>query len=315
MFANRRGAASSLPALLLPALWLAACSSPAPAPPDAEEAAVGSGAINAMFPASSLAQSCAGKQGWDEAAPPAHLHGRTYYVGTCGITSLLIDSGDGLILLDGGVQEAGPLVLKNIQDLGFDPKDIQYILISHEHHDHVAALRDIQAASGAPIWAFDAALPSLSSGQTSKDDPQYGQLKNFASLRAEAQLIDGQPIRLGEVEITPYATPVHAKGSASYRWRSCEKGRCLAMAYMDSLSTPPEDYRFSDHPQQINEIRQGFDKAGKISCDILITPHPSASSMMERFGGVSPLVNPQSCARYVADARQNFEQRLVKEQK
>lgn len=287
------------------ALALSACTAPAP-----KAAAIAS----PSFPAAQLAQDCGAKGGWGDAAPPAHIHGRTYYVGTCGITSLLIDSGDGLILLDGGIAEAGPLILANIKALGFDPADIKIILASHDHFDHVAALASVQQFSDAPIWAFAAAVPQLTAGQSHPSDPQHGHLDAYPPLRAEARLVDGKSIRLGDVEITPYATPAYALGSASYRWQSCENGACQTIAYMDSLSTPPAAFRFSAHPDHVKRIRQGFDKAGKISCDILITPHPSASSMMERFSGTQPLAHPQSCARYVADARHKFEQRLLKEQ-
>lgn len=296
-------------ALSLSALLLSACATGTPATLEAAPQT-----HQAPFTPQNLAQSCAGKDEWDAPSPPALLHGRTYYVGTCGISSLLIDSGDGLILLDGGVEAAGPMILANIEALGFDPKDIKFILTSHDHYDHVAALGTIQAASGAPIWAFAAAAPQLNAGTSHADDPQQGHLDDYPPLRAEARLTDGQPIRLGEVAITPIANPVHALGSASYHWQSCEDGACQTMAYMDSLSTPPQAFRFSDHPHHVSRIRQGFEKAGKISCDILITPHPSASSMMERFAGHIPFANPQSCAAYTQKAQQIFEQRLVKEQ-
>ena len=69
-----------------------------------------------------IAAACSGKDGWADPAPPARLYGNTYYVGTCGITSLLVETPAGLVLLDGGVPEAAPLVLENIRRLGFSPR-------------------------------------------------------------------------------------------------------------------------------------------------------------------------------------------------
>src|SRR6266498_1242490 len=61
------------------------------------------GAVNAVAP-NILAESCGGKNGWEDPAPPVHVHGDTYYVGSCGISSLHIVSPAGHILIDGGTE-------------------------------------------------------------------------------------------------------------------------------------------------------------------------------------------------------------------
>ena len=66
-------------------------------------------ALLAATPAA-LATACEGKDGWNVPAPPALIHGRTFYVGTCGLTSLLITSPQGHILIDGGTPQAAPLI-------------------------------------------------------------------------------------------------------------------------------------------------------------------------------------------------------------
>ena len=69
-------------------------------------------ARQAQTPTSTLAQACEGKDGWNDPAPPAHLFGNVYYVGTCGITSLLVTSQQGHVLLDGAAGKAGPLIAR-----------------------------------------------------------------------------------------------------------------------------------------------------------------------------------------------------------
>jgi metallo-beta-lactamase class B len=290
--------------LALSGLALASCasSSTAPAPQSRAE-----------FPPEKLLTSCESRDGWSDAAPPARLHGSTYYVGTCGITALLIDSGDGLILIDAATEEAAPAVLDNIRTLGFDPKDIRILLASHEHFDHSAGLAAIQQASGAPLLTIAEAAEAHRSGKPNPSDPQADILDPAPPLRVEASLVSGQAIRLGHVAITPHSTPVHTLGSLSYTWQSCEDGACKSMAFMDSLSTPPNKYRFTDHPDQISRVLQGFDKAAEIRCEYLITPHPSASSLFDRLRGQAPLTDGEACTRYTAAARQTFEHRLVKE--
>ena len=87
----------------------------------------------AVMSMSEYQAACAGKDGWSDPAPPLHVFGNTYDVGTCGITVLLITSPKGHVLLDAGPAEAAPLVAANIERLGFRLGDVKLIGTSHEH--------------------------------------------------------------------------------------------------------------------------------------------------------------------------------------
>ncbi len=143
----------SAKSLALAALMLAGCAPQASAPAAAPPAPRGK----------ALAAACADRDGWSDPAPPAKLFGNTYYVGTCGITALLIDAPAGPILIDAATAEAAPAILANIRALGFDPKRIRAILTSHEHFDHVGGLAALHAATGAPVIALADAAPQLES--------------------------------------------------------------------------------------------------------------------------------------------------------
>src|SRR5690349_4739669 len=80
---------------------------------------------------------CNGSDDWNKPAPPVRVHGNTYLVGTCGISSILIVGTDGDVLIDGGTDEDADLIANNIRQLGFRLQDIKFILHSHEHFDHV----------------------------------------------------------------------------------------------------------------------------------------------------------------------------------
>ena len=75
---------------------------------------------------------------WKGAFPPFRIFGNLYFVGTKPSSTHIIDTGDGLILIDPGYCENFYLVINNIWELGFNPKDIKYILLSHCHFDHIA---------------------------------------------------------------------------------------------------------------------------------------------------------------------------------
>lgn len=269
---------------------------------------------NSLRNPATLASACEGRDGWADPAPPAQVFGNTWYVGTCGITVLLVTSPNGHILIDSGPVEAVPQVLANIRKLGFDPRGIRWIVASHEHFDHVGGLPALKAATGANVAARAQAAKVLESGLPDQSDPQFSMLKRMAPVRVDRVLGNGEVVAVGRLQLTAHATPAHSAGSTSWTWRSCEGGSCIRVAYADSVSTPAaEGYRFAEHPQRVGAIRQGFANIASLPCDLLITPHPAASKLFARFARQAPLVDPEACRAYAATAEQEFATRLANE--
>ncbi|MGF7152549.1 subclass B3 metallo-beta-lactamase [Novosphingobium gossypii] len=262
-----------------------------------------------------LAKACAGKDGWADPAPPAHIYGNTWYVGTCGISAILVTGDQGHILVDAGVAKAAPQVLANIRRAGFDPKAVRWIVATHEHFDHVGGLAALQRATGAKVAALPAQKAALASGRSSAEDPQYAGLDPIDPVRVDRVLKDREVVTLGRLALTAHATPVHAPGSTSWTWTSCApKGGCRRIAYADSSSTISSDgYRFTDHPQRVAAIRKGLPVMAALPCDVLLTPHPSQSDMMERFAGKKPLADANACRAYAKASEGRLAERLGRE--
>src|SRR3546814_3160584 len=70
-------------------------------------------------------------------------------VGFAGMSVALIDTGDGLVLVDGALPQAAPAILVNVRKLGFDPKDIKFILSTEPHFDHAGGLAALARDTGA----------------------------------------------------------------------------------------------------------------------------------------------------------------------
>lgn len=264
-----------------------------------------------------IVRACKGRTGWADIAPPARIFGNVWYVGTCGISAVLITGKQGHILVDGGLPEAAPLVLANIRTLGFNPADVHWIVPSHEHFDHAGALSALQKATGAQIAALPATAGVLADGKPDASDPQAADLQPFPPARVDKVLADGETLRLGELAVTVRATPAHTAGSSSWTWTSCDARKtCRTIAYADSATAISADgYRFTDHPDRNAAVRAGLARIAGLPCDVLITPHPSASDLFDRLGGVKPLVNPNACRTYAQAATQRFDARLSSEKK
>lgn len=262
-----------------------------------------------------LAKSCKGKDGWADPAPPSHIYGNTWYVGTCGITVLLVNTKAGNILIDGGVPEAAPLVAASLAKAGFSMRDVRWIVHSHEHFDHVGDFAELKRMSGAKLAALAPAAAVLRSGKPDPADPQYGSLitKPMAPVTVDRVLRSGDTISLGGTLLTARATLVHSPGSTSWTWQSCEFRVCRTMTYADSSSTISADgYRFTDHPKRIAAVRRGLEVMSALPCGILMTPHPSASGMFERMA-TGQLFDPQACGAYAKSAAARFADRLATE--
>jgi len=260
------------------------------------------------------ALACKDSDDWNKAAPPVRIHANTYMVGTCGISSILITGTDGHVLIDGGTEEGADLIAANIRRLGFKVEDVRFILHSHEHFDHVGGVAKLQRMSGATLVASAAAAKVFATGAAGADDPQAGMHKPFAPATVGRIVREGEEVRLGNIMLTAMATPGHTAGALSWRWVSCDGGVCRTIVYADSLSPfSRDDYKFGAHPQYLAAYRAAIAKIAASPCEILVTPHPSASAMRERFALGEPLLDANACKAFAADRTKALDERLAKE--
>jgi metallo-beta-lactamase class B len=261
-----------------------------------------------------FAAQCKDWDDYDKSAPAVRIFSNTYLVGTCGITSLLITDKAGDILIDGGTEKDADLIADNIRSLGFRLTDVKYLLHSHEHYDHIGGIAKLQKLTGAQLLASPAATGVLNSGTAGQGDPQVGINPPFPAAHVDRIINDGEQVRLGNTVLTAIATPGHTPGALSWRWGSCDAGKCRQIIYADSLTPKSNDkYRFSDHPAYLAAYRTSIAKVAALDCDILLTPHPSASHMVDRIAGRAPLEDRNACRDYAADLTKQLDDRIAKE--
>ena len=260
------------------------------------------------------AAACTDNDEWDKPAPPVRIHANTFLVGTCGISAILVTGSDGHVLIDGGTEKGADLIAANIRALGFKLADIRFLLHSHEHHDHVGGTARLQQLTGAALVASAPAAKVFATGTPPADDPQAGTLPPLAPARVDRVIGDGGTVRFGNLLLTAIATPGHTAGALSWRWESCDGAVCRTMVYADSLSPVSRaGYRFSDHPDRLAAFRSSIARIAASPCEILLTPHPSASAMRTRIGGGKPLLEPGGCRIYAAARTDALDQRLAEE--
>ncbi len=257
---------------------------------------------------------------WYAPQDPFQVYGNTYYVGTGGISAVLITSPAGHILVDAGGPEAADQVAAHIRQLGFKLEDIRYILNSHAHQDHAGAIGALQKLSGATVLAGAPAIPVLESGQPDPSDPQYPGLTPIAPIVKLRAVRDGETIRLAPLAVTAHATPGHTKGGMSWTWQATENGRTVSVIFADSLfGIAAEGRSFSrnpQYPQARADLERSMATIETLPCDVLISAHPEFGGLWERKAqqaalGDAAFIDTGACRSYVATAREVLAETLA----
>ncbi len=259
---------------------------------------------------------------WSAPQEPFAVYGNTYYVGTGGISAVLITSPAGHILIDGGPPASPAQIADHVRRLGFRVEDIRYILNGHEHFDHAGGIAALQKMSGATVLASPAAAEVLRTGQPDKRDAQYPGLQAMTPIANTRAVRDGEVVRLGPLAVTARFTPGHTLGATSWTWRSSEGGRTLNMVYADSMNAVVADGRsFSRNPLYPDaraDVERSMAIVEALDCDIVVSAHPEQSALWEKKEkqaelGNAAFIDRDGCRKYAATARAYLAKTLAAE--
>jgi len=269
---------------------------------------------------------CGDCDDWNKPREPFKIFGNTYFVGTDGLSAILITGDAGLILLDGGLEQSAARIDANIRKLGFRTEDVKLIVNSHGHYDHAGGIAALQRASGATVAASPSGADALQRGENTTDDPQYGFGKAdnaFPPVKNVKVIQDNEVLRVGNIAITAIFTPGHTPGSTTWSWQSCEGSRCLNMVYADSISAiSAPGFKFTANPDGVAKFRRAISRLAELPCDIVVSTHPSATNLDAKIkkraemqgAGPDPFVD-QGCKALAATAMKGLEARIAEEKK
>lgn len=276
-----------------------------------------------LFIGSAVGQStinCSSCAEWNRPQTPFRIFGNTYYVGPHGLSSILITSEAGNILIDGALAQSAAQIAANIHSLGFRIEDVKIIVNSHVHFDHAGGIAELQRLSGARVYASPWSAAVMRTGVVARDDPQYGVISPISPVKNVVELHDGETLKLGRIALAAHLTPGHTPGGTSWTWRACDGNLCYEMVYADSLTpVSAPTYHFTRHPQVTHAFEKSFTFLQTTPCDILITPHPEASDLWGRIEGhqsgivPDPLIDRGACRRLADKARSQLATREQEE--
>jgi len=247
---------------------------------------------------------------WLAPLPPEKIYGTSYLVGFGGLSVALIDTGEGLVLVDGALPQAASAILANVRKLGFDPKDIKFILSTEPHFDHAGGLAALARDTGATVVASARGAEGLRAGKHAEDDPQLAYGGSWPAVTRLRVMKDGEVLKLGKAAITAVGTPGHTMGSMSWSWRACEAKICKTIVFASSLNpVSADDYRYTAPASA--PIVEGFEasyrKMDATACNVLISAHPDNAGA-SRYND-----KPGACRAYADRSRKLLAKRLADE--
>jgi metallo-beta-lactamase class B len=253
---------------------------------------------------------------WNEPVAPFRIIENVYYVGASDVTSYLIATPKGHIVIDGGFTETAPMIRRNIEQLGFRVSDVRMLLSSHAHYDHAGGLAELKSATGATFYASAGDAPQLARGGL--DDPQFGNRFPFPPITADRLLHDGSRITLGGTTLIARLTPGHTKGCTTWTMRT-KHG--LNVVFLGSPSVPSE-YRLAANPRYPNAIddyRQQFAILRSLKCDVFLASHGNfyelAEKMKHRGEKKNPFIDPDGYRAFIERAAERMEKVVAEQQK
>ncbi|ELX09746.1 metallo-beta-lactamase L1 [Janthinobacterium sp. HH01] len=254
---------------------------------------------------------------WNKPVEPFQIYGGSYYVGVAGLSSVLVTSPQGHILIDGAFPDSPELIAASIRKLGFKLRDVKLILSSHDHWDHAGGIAALQRMTGAQVVASPATAAALRRGSMGEDDPQFQGNTPYPKVASVRTVRDGEVVKLGPLAMTALYTPGHTTGGTSWTWNACEQGRCASIVFADSINPVSSDgYKFSAHPAVLKQYEQSYAALEKAACDIVVSGHPDFTGMWDKVKSGKPhalLDGGEGCKAYVQQSREKLNKRLAEE--
>ena len=261
------------------------------------------------------------KEPWKGYVKPFKIFGNLYFVGTEPASTHIIDTGDGLIMLDSGYQQSLYLVLHNMHLLGLNPLDLKYILHTHGHIDHMGATRALIELTGAKTF-IGREDGEIVNGSVDLSYAKELGMEFTEIFEPDVLIDDGDIIKLGNTKITAKATPGHTKGAMSYFFDVSDGERVKRAGHHGGMGINTMCREFLDKYGLSYECRDNFaaamDRLKDEPCDIFIGNHMQHNKTKEKYllmekGDADAFINESEWGEYCLWAKQNMLNMVEKE--
>lgn len=259
----------------------------------------------------------------EQKRPPFAIFDDLYYVGIDWVSAYLVDTGDGLILIDTAWGEYADHLLDAIRRLGLDPADLRYVLPTHGHFDHVGGAGRIHRATGARVgmtaadWEMVAsgeATPAETAGPEPGAEPDPEPLVD--PLERDWVIADGDSLTLGRTRLDFFVTPGHTPGVLSIRFTVHDHGTPHTAFVFGGVGLNFDGVeRTQAYLASVRRL-QGLD-----GIEVNLTNHPGGGRIFQRAGALAargegdphPFVDPAGWSSWLERLEAAAEDKLADE--
>jgi metallo-beta-lactamase class B len=252
-----------------------------PPPPDHPAVTVNG---KTYTPRSILARNMGSEADRYAAFPPHRIVGNIYYVGTNTLSSFLVATPQGHVLIDSTYERNVPTIEKSVAQLGFKFSDVKILLGNHAHGDHQEGDALVKEMTGAQVMAMAEDVPALQAMKPGGKEHPIDRI-----------LHDGDQVTLGGVTLVAHLTPGHTRGCTTWTTTAEEGGRTYNVMFGCSLRPP-----MALTPALIDEFHRAFKTVRALPCDVQLGDHGAQYDMQEKYaklkeGSPNPFIDPASC--------------------
>ena len=235
-------------------------------------------------PRSILARNMGTDEDQTTAFPPHKVIGNVYYVGTRTLSSFLVTTPAGHLLINSTYERNVRTIQKSVTQLGFKFEDIKILLGTHAHGDHQEGDALVKELTGAQVMAMREDVPALEAMRPGgKAHP------------IDRTLRDGERIALGGTTLVAHLTAGHTHGSTTWTMKAEEGGKVYDVVFASSYRAPA-----MVTPEIENEFNRTFKLIRALPCDVPLGDHPAQYDLAAKYarlrtGAANPFVDPGNC--------------------
>ena len=268
--------------------------------------------IRFLLPGVVFAALLPAQRDWNDPFPPHRIADRLYYVGSKGLSTYLITTSQGHILINSSFERTVPIIRANVEQLGFKLSDVKILLASHAHGDHVEGHALLQKLTGARVYVMRGDDQVIAKGGAGPWKP----------CQVDRVLQDGEKVTLGEATLTAVLTPGHTRGCTTWTMQAQDAGKTYQVVIIGSPNVNPGYILVgnSAYPEIAEDFASTFRILKSLRCDIFLGAHGNYYDMEAKHARLqngektNPFADPAGYRAYIDD-REKFYRQKLEEQK
>lgn len=241
---------------------------------------------------------------------PFQVYGNVHYVGDSWVCVHLIDTGDGLLLIDAGNVCATPWLVQAIWEAGFRPNDVKWIILSHGHVDHVGAAAFFRDTFGTKLYLADADAKMFA------EHPEFSFIQDSPSLlddvfTPDVCIHDGDVLTFGNTTIQCYLVPGHTEGCVALFFDAHDGEETMRCGYYGGFGfntlTRKSLEEYGDPEYKMWKIyEKSIDKVIDQPVDIFLGNHTENNQTLEKYALIkngadfNPFIDREEWKLYLA---------------